>query len=279
VTASRCRPIVPVSGSLLVREELVAALSRDYGVHAYGKWRGAHWRLAALVDLGVSRGHPGAVAAAEQVLEWLASSDRLRRIHKRVIDGRVRRCASQDGLGLYNCIRVGVEDPRLDTLAESLVETQWPDGGWNCDVRPGASHSSFNESWGPLLGLAAYGGKEAAARTADFFLLHRVYKSHRTGEPANSHILNLRYPPYWHYDVLVGLVALERSVGLDDPRTADALDYVESKRRLDGTWHAEGKWWKRPASNGSNVEAVDWGDAADELLTERAKSVLEAAGR
>jgi hypothetical protein len=262
-----------------MREELVAALSRDYGVHAYGKWRGAHWRLASLVDLGVEPGHPGAALAAEQTLDWLASPSRLHRIHKRVIDGRVRRCASQDGFALYNCLRAGIGDPRLNTLAESLVATQWPDGGWNCDVRPEASHSSFNESWGPLLGLAAYGAKDAAARAAEFFLLHRVYKSHRTGEPAHPAVLELRYPAYWHFDVLVGLVVLQRSVGLGDPRTADALDYVESKRRPDGTWHVDGKWWKRPGSKGSNVEAVDWGDTADELLTERAQSVLAAAGR
>ena len=41
----------------------------------------------------------------------------------------------------------------------------------------------------------------------------------------------------------------------------------------------EGKRWKRPGSNGSTVEAVDWGAAADELLTARAHAVLEAAGR
>jgi hypothetical protein len=279
VRVSRFRRIIRVWASPPMREELVAALSRDYGVHPYGKWRGAFWRLASLVDLGVQRGHAGAVAAARQTLDWVASASRLRRIHKRVIDGRVRRCASQEGLALYTCLRIGLRDERLDTLAESLVETQWPDGGWNCDVRPEASHSSFNETWGPLLGLAEYGAKDAAERAAEFLLVLRLYKSHRTGEPAHPALLNLRYPPYWHYSVLVGLTALERSVGLRDPRNADALDYLESKRLPDGTWRTEGKWWKQPGSKGSNVEAVDWGEAANELLTERATSVLRAAGR
>jgi hypothetical protein len=279
VTASSFRPIVLGSASLPMRDELLAGLSRDYGVHPYGKWRGAFWRLASLVDLGVERGDAAALAAACQTLDWVASPSRLRRIHKRVIDGRVRRCASQEGFALYNCLRIGLRDERLDTLAESLVETQWPDGGWNCDVRPEASHSSFNESWGPLLGLAEYGASDAAERAAEFLLAHRVYKSHRTGQPAHPHVLNLRYPPYWHYDVLVGLTALERSVGLGDPRTADALDYLESKRRSDGTWRTDGKWWKRPGTKGSNVEAIDWGEAANQLLTARARSVLRAAGR
>ena len=47
----------------------------------------------------------------------------------------------------------------------------------------------------------------------------------------------------------------------------------------DGTWRVEGKWWKGPGSKGSNVEVVDWGAAANEVGTERAESVLRAAGR
>jgi len=78
---------------------------------------------------------------------------------------------------------------------------------------------------------------------------------------------------------VVGLRTLAASVGLADPRTQTALDAVEDKRRLNGTWRSEGKWWKRPGSKGSNVEAIDWRDTANELLTEQAEGVLRAAGR
>ena len=259
------------------RQRLIDALSADYGVHPYGKWRGSFWRLSALVDLGVARGHRGAVRAAMETLDWLASPRRLATIRRRVIDGRVRRCASMEGRSLYCCLRVGVDDPRLDSLAEALIESQWPDGGWNCDRAPGATHSSFHESWGPLLGLAAYGATEAAARAADFFLRHRVVFSERTGEVADHGLLALRYPAYWHYDLLVGLWALAESVSLDDGRVRDALALLEAKRASDGGWHVEGRWWRPPGSKGSNVEAVDWTSTADRLLTARARSVLAAA--
>jgi hypothetical protein len=262
-----------------MRDDLVACLSTDFGVHPYGKWRGAFWRLATLVDLGVGPGHEGALQAADQSLAWLASPRRLNAIHRRVIEGRTRRCASQDGRGLYACCRLGLRDERMDMLAESLVATQWPDGGWNCDVRPEASHSSFHETWAPILGLAAYGATEAAGRGAEFLLRHRVVFSERTGRPAHPILLSLRYPPYWHYDVLAGLRTLAGSVGLDDPRAADALDLLESKRLPDGSWRCEGRWWKPPGSKGSGIEAVDWGDAADELLTEQARQTLQAARR
>jgi hypothetical protein len=263
-----------------VRDALIAALSRSYGTHAYAKWSGAFWRLISLVDLGVPPGHPAAAAAADETLEWVASPRRLAEIHKRRIDGRVRRCGSMEGRALQACLDVGLQgDPRLDAIAESLVETQWPDGGWNCDRRPKCTHSSFNETWGPILGLAKYGATDAATRGADFLLQHRVVFSHRTGEPAHPNVMKLHFPAYWHYDLLAGLRTLAASVGLSDERANDALDLLEEKRRPDGTWRTEAKWWKRPGSSGSNVDVVDWGPVAHELLTEQAQGVLAAAGR
>jgi hypothetical protein len=263
-------------------DRLVAALSRDHGVHPYSKWRGAHWRLASLAELAPP-GHAAALQAAEDDLGWLANPRRLRSFPK--IDGRVRRCASQDGLTLYSCTRLGLAgDERLQRLADSLVETQWPDGGWNCDRRPAASHSSFHESWAPVVGLAEHGratgddrATAAAERGAEFFLRHRVVKSERTGK-LHTKLLSLRYPAYWHYDLLVGLTTLARSVGLDDPRTADALDLLEEKRRDDGTWRTNGRWWSPPGGSRAE-EAVDWGESQHELLTERAREVLAAANR
>ena len=276
----RCLRTTPVWASLPVRDDLVAGLAQDFGVHPYGKWRGAFWRLLSLIELGVEPGNPAALAAAEQTLDWVASPRRLSAIHKRKIDGRVRRCASQDGLALHACLLVGMRgDQRLDTLAESLVTTQWPDGGWNCDVRPHVTHSSFNETWGPIVGLAPYGADEAVERAAELLLQHGVVFSHRTGEPAHPVIVKLHHPAYWHYDLLVGLGTLAAAGRLDDRRTARALDILESKRRPDGTWRCEGKWWKRPGSKGSNVEAVDWGETAHGLLTERSEAALHAAGR
>jgi hypothetical protein len=262
-----------------VRDAVVSELSEDRGIHAYSKWQGAFWRLISLVDLGAEPGHPGAVAAAEQTLAWVADPARLAEVEALEIDGRVRRHASQEGRALQACLAVGVRDARLDALAESLVATQWPDGGWNCDRHRECVHSSFHESWGPIMGLAAYGADEAAARGAEFLLEHRVVFSHRTGKPAHSAFLRIRFPAYWHYDLLTGLRTVAACGRLDDPRADDALDLLESKRRPDGSWRAEGKWWSRPGSQGSNVEVVEWGELANQVLTEQALDVLGAAGR
>jgi hypothetical protein len=49
-----------------------------FGCHPYKKWVGAHWRLVALVELGVPSGEPRALAAAETVLDWLTGAVRAR---------------------------------------------------------------------------------------------------------------------------------------------------------------------------------------------------------
>jgi hypothetical protein len=267
----------------LADSPLVRTLSHDGGFHPYAKWQGAQWRLIALVDLGVPARHEGARRAADQALDWLDTP--AHRKH-RVIGGLVRRCASMEGNGLWAATRLGlVQDARVRRLVDTLVESQWPDGGWNCDRKLEATHSSFHESFAPVVGLAAYAhatgddrAGAAAARGAEFFLRHHVYCSERTGRPWPK-LEVLRYPPYWHYDALAGLTMLRRSVGLGDRRASRALDLIEAKRRPDGTWRTDGKWWKPPGRDGGNVESVAWGDTADELLAVRALAALAAAGR
>ena len=126
-----------------------------FGVHPYQKWIGAHWRLVSLAELGFPKGDPRAEAAANHVLDWLTSDAHLQRIT--LIKGRWRQHASQEGNAVGACSRLGLAgDPRVRRLVHSLLEWQWPDGGWNCDKNPQAIHSSFMETLLPLRGLALH---------------------------------------------------------------------------------------------------------------------------
>jgi hypothetical protein len=256
-----------------------------FGIHPYGKWNGAHWRLVSLVELAIPPGEPRAMAALEQVLGWVADPRRGRRP---AVNGRFRRCASQEGNALAVACRLGAGfDPRVARIAERLVTWQWPDGGWNCDIRPEARHSSFNESISTLWGLVEHHrvtgeprSLETAERAAEFFLRHRVFRSERTGEPVHPEVVKLHYPPYWHYDLLQGLLVLGRSGRLGDPRAADALDLLESKRLPDGRWAVEGRRHWRLGSKQTGREVVDWGKSGpNEMVTLNALRVLVAAGR
>jgi len=272
-----------------------------FGVHPYQKWTGAHWRLVSLVELGALPGFQPAVKATKLDLKWLETH--LGNVPQ--INGLYRRCASQEGNALAVCSRLGMaRDIRVQRLAESLISWQWPDGGWNCDRKPDAHHSSFNESLSTLWGMTEYAratgdgsAVKSADRAAEFFLRHRLFRSCKTGKvrpPETFHskmhrgvhsFTELHYPLYWHYDILQALIALQRAGKLGDPRTKEAIDLVELKRGVDGLWRPEGYYWNlkrkmRSKLATSNVEIVDWGrNAPNEMLTLNALRILKAAGR
>jgi len=260
---------------------IVKTLLRDQEGHPYKKWGGAHWRLVSLVELGIPAREPHAVAAAETVLDWLTGDGHRRGI--KVIDGLTRRCASQEGNALAVCSRLGLaSDPRVELLARSLVEWQWPDGGWNCDKRATGYRSSFNESLPPMWGLHEYAAAtgatwaaEAAARTAELLLEHRLFRSLRTGDVIKPGWLVPHYPPFWHYDVMQALLVLSRMGKVSDPRAAEAVELLLARRRPDGLWSAGGTWWRKPGAAGSNVEVVDWGNRGPSpMLTLNALRIL-----
>ena len=271
----------PIVQTLLAGQEA----DGGFGSHPYRKWTGAHWRLISLVELEIPAGETQALRAAETVLAWLTSSRHRNSIH--TLDGLVRRCASQEGNALAVSCRLGLaDDPRVVLLAESLVEWQWPDGGWNCDVRANGHRSSFHESHPPAWGLFEYwratkdpDAKKAAERTAELFLEHRLFRSLRTREPIRSSWLALHYPPYWHYDILQGLLIMWRMGLAGDPRCSDALDVLEKRRLADGRWRPGGYWWQPPGSTRA-PEVVDWGRSRpNEMITLNALRVLRAANR
>jgi hypothetical protein len=259
--------------------------------HPYKKWGGAHWRLVSLAELGVTMETEGAKAQLEeawtQVAGWLLGASHLGNVP--LIDGRYRRCGSQEGNALWaaSVIGVGATDER-ERLAANLVRWQWPDGGWNCDRRAAASHSSFNESLPPLRGLVAHRAATAVTspelavaidRAAEFFLRHRVVESERTGDLAHQRFGELAWPPYWHYGLLPGLRALFEAGRIRDPRAGPALDRLEALRHEDGQWHANRRYWRR-GRTGTGTELVTWGTAGEAMmLTRQARAVLAAAGR
>ena len=293
-------PDVEKTRSLIPRGPRVRVLLRGqkadggFGVHPYQKWTGAHWRLVSLVDLGIPSGHKASVKATRLVLDWLLGKSHLAAVQK--INGLTRRCASQEGNALGVCSRLGlVDDKRVSMLAESLVEWQWPDGGWNCDRKEEAHHSSFNESLSTLWGLTEYYHethdkdiRKTIDAASELLLRHNLFRSERTGEVIHDSIVKLHYPLYWHYDILQALRILTLVGKLSDPRTREALDMVEDKRRPDGKWRADDYYWSLQRKPGpksykvipSSIDIVDWGRSGpNEFITLNALRVLKTAGR
>ncbi len=257
--------------------------------HPYGKWFGAHWILATLADIGYPPGDESLLPMRDQVYDWLfriGSRAGIRRIN-----GRVRRCASQESNCVYSTLTLGIADERTDELVRRLVGWQWPDGGWNCDKKPEAVNSSYHESIIPLRALALYAelkgngkAERAAKRASELFLKRRLFKRQKDGRPIGPSYVQLSYPPYWHYGVLIGLKVMTEAGFIHDQRCADALDLLESKRLPDGGFPAERRYYKPITRNRlSSQDLVDWGGAStrkhNEWVTADALYVLKAAGR
>jgi hypothetical protein len=187
-----------------------------------------------------------------------------------------------EGNALAVGCRLGLaRDPRIESVVEVLLRSQWPDGGWNCDVNPAAHRSSFHETLAPIWGLVEYNRStgdqkalEAAQRAVALLLEHRLYRSTGTGQPIHPEWLHIHWPHYWHYDFFQGLRAVARLGRLDDPRAADALELLRARRRPDGTWRVSGaRYWRRPGAP-SRGDAVDWGDA-HQIVTPIARRMLQ----
>ena len=204
---------------------------------------------------------------------------------------RVRRCASQEGNAIWAALQLGLDDDHTVELVERLVARQWPDGGWNCDKRREARLSSFQETAIPARALHAFGTRfghpgalRAAERAAEVLLSRRLLWRRRDGaliRPDWGVAVDRIQFPIQFYDVLFALQVMAELGRLDDPRCADALTLLESKRLPDGGFPLEervGVTRKVVASRGSYA---DWGPAgatrSNPFVTVAALGVLREA--
>ena len=200
---------------------------------------------------------------------------------------------SQEGLAAWAAVRHGLAgEPGRGARSQRLVEWQWPDGGWNCDRHPSASHSSFNESFAAIRALGAYAAAGRAARRwgatprpppdarHEFLLVHGVVHSHRTGRLA-------------HPDA--GRAVLAAVLALRPPHRAARARWTPDGWPTRGPprpWTTCGRAPRATAGgaptealagtgrrSAPGVEAVDWtADGSAKVLTLQAVEVLRAAG-
>lgn len=219
----------------------------------YGpKWTSTTYTLLVLKRCGLNPEHPSALRGVE--LLWDGA---------RYFDGGLTAATSIDAAeacitSMYVALAhyFGHNDPRVDAAVRWLLQNQLADGGWNCrTVRFGDRHGSFHTSISALEALAEARRVEpdrndvaaALARGREFFLDHRLYKSHRHGTIVNPVFTRLSFPPRWHYDLLRGLDHFQATASPLDERYRDALDVLAGRLRTDGAWPVQhkhtGKVW------------------------------------
>jgi hypothetical protein len=132
-------------------------------------------------------------------------------------------------------------------IVARLLGEQLADGGWNCEAENGSVRGSFATTICVLEGLLEYeraaGGparSAAARRRGQEYLLRRaLFRRLSTGEVADPAWLRLSFPGWWHYDVLRALDYFRAAGGPPDPRLAEAVTWLRSRRQPDGTWPLE----------------------------------------
>jgi hypothetical protein len=220
-----------------------AGKSGDGGLYS-PKWTSTTYAMLLLRDLGLSADNRQARKACRVLLDGgLQPDGGINYGDWAKWTKRSETCVT--GMVLSLLAYFEYDDSRLETIVEHLLEQQMPDGGWNCRRYQGATHSSMHTTISALEGLRMYellpGRKAREARAAqqrgrEFLLVHRLFRSHRTGEVIKPAFVKFAFPPRWHYDILRALDYFRAVDAPRDPRLKEAIEIVRASRAEDGRW-------------------------------------------
>jgi len=215
------------------------------------KWISSHYTLLDLKHLNISPDIPEIKETILLIARNNKSDDGGINPHR---DHRLNPLSDMciNGMFLNYACYFGIDEEELSSVVDCLIQHQMPDGGFNCRInRGGAVHSSLHTTISVLEGLWEYKKngytyhveelEKIAAESHEFILMHRLYKSDKTGEIIHKKFTMLSYPSRWFYDILRALAYFQNAGVGYDPRMQDAVDVLMKKRRKDGTWPVQAK--------------------------------------
>jgi hypothetical protein len=213
-------------------------------------WTATTFSLSQLREFGLDPSSD----RAKQIVKLIGLNSRWDEGGQPYWEGEVEECIN--GRTVADGAYFGVD---VSSIVVRLLGERLSDGGWNCERANGSVRSSFHTTINVLEGLLEYekatGGTPAsreARRSGEAYLLERnLFRRRSTGEPADEQFLRFLHPNRWRYDVLRALDYYRSSAmhtgATPDPRLAEAVNHVRSKRLADGTWPLdwipEGQVW------------------------------------
>lgn len=211
------------------------------------KWKSTTYTLLLLRQMGLQPGNEQALRGCEKFFSRGLEKDGGINLFKSFRHSET--CVNGMFLALLSYFHY--PDERVHSVVEFLLGDQMPDGGWNCERIKGATHASFHTTISVLEGLTEYTKTYPQALSSvslaldagrEFLLQHRLYQSHRTGNPADPSMTQMHFPPRWHYDFLRGLDYFQAVNATWDERLEPALDLLKSKCGKDGRWAVNAHW-------------------------------------
>lgn len=207
------------------------------------KWTSTHYTLLDIKNLGLPNRNNKITDTLNLVLD-----------KERCLDGGINPAPSlsvsdvcMNGMFLNVASYFGVHENRLKGIIDFLLTEKMNDGGFNCQSnRKGATHSSMHSTLSVLEGFIEYERnnysyrldeiKETRLQSQGFILLHKLFRSDKTGEIINPNFLKLSYPSRWYYDILRAMDYFQFAKVTYDMRMGEAIQVIKSKRNKDGLW-------------------------------------------
>ncbi|HWP67766.1 MAG TPA: hypothetical protein VN437_00605 [Rectinemataceae bacterium] len=228
------------------------------------KWTCTHYVLYELTQLEV----PGDLGPCRESAKLLLASPR-------GADGGVNYaktidysdvCVNGMILTIVSCFGIGGDAAK--EIVDYLLKVRMADGGWNCEYRNDARHSSLHTTVSVIEGLETYRGlrgeyrkgeiEQALGEAIEFILLHRLYKSERTGEVIKDEFFKFPFPIRWKYDILRCLDLFRKFDIPRDARMDGALDFIAGAAGKAGRWKAASQPGKTYFAMEKNGSASKW---------------------
>jgi hypothetical protein len=212
------------------------------------KWTSTHYTLLDLRNLYVFPNIPSVNSIINRILTEEKGSDGGINPSGNIKNSDV--CIN--GMALNFCSYFRADQELLTSVVDFILSQRLKDGGFNCQLnRIGAVHSSLHSTISVLEGLREYLNqgyeyrdkevREAEAAGQDFILLHKLYKSDRTGKVIKDSFLRFPYPYRWYYNILRALDYFRYSKRKFSHEMEDAYNILMKKRMPDGRWKINAK--------------------------------------
>ena len=207
------------------------------------KWTSTHYTLLDLKNLAISPN----IKEIKQTLSMILKGNKSE-------DGGIMPIGTVkvsdvciNGMFLNYACYFQSNEEELKSVVDFLLSQQMKDGGFNCHSnRIGAVHSSLHTTLSVLEGILEYKKnnykyrlkelQKAETESIEFILMHKLFKSDKTGEIIKNQFLKLSYPPRWYYDILKALDYFQSAKVKYDKRMQDAIDVILKKRKPDNKW-------------------------------------------
>jgi len=218
--------------------------NRHWGRSFYlPKWISSHYTLLDLKNLNISPENKVIKETLQLIFENEKGSDG--GMCPTGISKKSDVCVN--GMVLNYASYFHVKEEYLGSVVDFLLSQKMDDGGFNCrSNRANAVHSSLHTTLSVLEGIFEYEKNGYSYRikelqkvnveAREFILLHKLFRSDKTGNIIKSDFLKFFYPPRWYYDILKAMDYFQSAKVTHDNRMDEAINIIKDKRNKEGLW-------------------------------------------